>query len=150
MEERSIGELKDGVEAWAKAVGIYGGDFLPQFKKFREEVEEFSNELVECNEAGEFVAKETIDRDAMEEELGDTLVTLLLLPAKLDTTIEECLGRALNKIMKRIGKGRVIDGKFVKEEDFIKFLAPRLVFDGAPIDDEKLFKVQTDSSEKEQ
>lgn len=127
MEERSIGELKDGVEAWAKAVGIYGGDFLPQFKKFREEVEEFSNELFEDFE--EFKVKETIDKDAMEQELGDVAVTLLLLPAKLGTDFETCLGKALDKIMKRVGKGKVIDGEFVKEENLRKFSSPQLIYE---------------------
>lgn len=127
MEERSIGELKEGVEAWAKAVGIYGGDFLPQFKKFREEVEEFSSELVE--EDNGFTAKETIDQDAMEKELGDVAVTLLLLPPKLGTTFEVCLGKALDKIMKRVGKGKVIDGTFVKEEDFKKLSSPQLIYE---------------------
>lgn len=127
MEERSIGELKDGVEAWAKAVGIYGGDFLPQFKKFREEVEEFSNELFEDFE--EFKVKETIDKDAMEQELGDVAVTLLLLPAKLGTDFETCLGKALDKITKRIGKGKVVNGTFVKEEDLKKSSSPQLIYE---------------------
>lgn len=148
MEERSLGELKDGVETWAKAVGIWGGDFLPQFEKFREEVGEFSDELVVINEAGEFIKKEAIDRDAMEEELGDVFVTLILLPGKLDTTLERCLGKALDKIMKRVGKGKVIDGKFVKEENLPKSESPRLVSDGPVIDSDKLFKEQ--EQEKEQ
>ena len=121
MENRDLNTLKDCVERWAKDKGIWGGDFIPQFDKFREEVDELSEELVIVEplngtyDPKRVSAREEIDHDAMQKELGDVLVTLIILTSKLDTTVEECLGKAYDKIAKRTG--RVINGTFVKSED---------------------------------
>lgn len=128
MENRDLNTLKDCVERWAKDKGIWGGQFIPQFSKFQEEVQELSDELIDMtsivakSEKGgmmqvtySYESKEEIDHDAMQKELGDVLVTLIILTSKLDTTVEECLGKAYDKIAKRTG--RVIDGTFVKSED---------------------------------
>ena len=101
---------------------------MPQFVKFQEEVQELSNELIdmtsvvaksEKNSLLEvtytYDSREESDHDAMQKELGDVLVTLIILASKLDTTVEECLGKAYDKSAKRTGK--VINGTFVKSED---------------------------------
>lgn len=128
MENRDLNTLKGCVEGWAKGKGIWGGDFISQFVKFQEEVQELSDELVDMtsvtakSEKGSLLEvsyrynpKKEINHEAMQEELGDVLVTLIILASKLDTTVEECLGKAYDKIAKRTG--RVIDGTFVKSED---------------------------------
>ena len=128
MENRDLNTLKDCVERWAKEKGIWGGDFMPQFVKFQEEVQELSDELIDMisvtakSKKGNLLevsyrydSKEEINHEAMQEELGDVLVTLIILTSKLDTTVEECLGKAYDKIAKRTGK--VIGGTFVKSED---------------------------------
>lgn len=128
MENRDLNTLRGCVEGWARERGIWGGDFMPQFVKFQEEVQELSNELIdmtsvvaksEKNSLLEvtytYDSREEIDHDAMQKELGDVLVTLIILASKLDTTVEECLGKAYDKIAKRTGK--VINGTFVKSED---------------------------------
>ena len=129
MEERSLSELSALVGTWAKEKGIWGeGDFLPQFLKFREEVMELSSELVAFGPMEVpgppdrliktiygYRPKDDIDQDAMEKELGDVLVTLIILASKTNTSVEKCLGKAYDKISKRTG--RTIDGVFVKSED---------------------------------
>lgn len=123
MENRDLNTLKGCVEDWAKEKGIWGGaNFLTQFNKFREEVDELSDELVVLEPVNgkhydpkRVVGLDEVNYDAMKSELGDVLVTLIILASKLDTTVEECLGKAYDKIAKRTG--RVINGTFVKSED---------------------------------
>lgn len=125
MENRDLNTLKDCVERWAKEKGIWGGvDFLTQFNKFREEVDELSDELVVLEPVNgkhydpkRIVGLDEVDHDAVKNELGDVVVTLIILASRLDTTVEECLGKAYDKIAKRTG--RVINGTFVKSEDLL-------------------------------
>ena len=128
MENRDLNTLRGCVEGWAMEKGIWGGNFMPQFVKFQEEVQELSNELIDMTSvvaksekggmmevAYSYESKEYIDHDAMQKELGDVLVALIILASKLDTTVEECLGKAYDKIAKRTGK--VVNGTFIKSED---------------------------------
>ena len=48
-------------------------------------------------------------------EMGDILVTLIILSKQLDIDLVECLDMAYKKIKKR--KGKTINGTFVKEGD---------------------------------
>ena len=96
-----------------------------QFMKFIEEVFEFKSEM------DIFVDYDSVDNcfksddDYLEDlvrmatnmklEMGDILVTLIILSSQLGIDLTECLEMAYEKISKR--KGKTIDGLFVKEED---------------------------------
>lgn len=96
-----------------------------QFMKFIEEVFEFRDELTKISymvdmkkqlqEQGFNLHVDESFIRALKLEMGDILVTLIILSAQLDIDLTECLERAYNKISKR--KGKTIDGIFVKEED---------------------------------
>ena len=80
-----------------------------QFLKFIEEVFEFKTEMDNLWNFGD------CDKHLLKLEMGDILVTLIILSAQLDIDLVECLEMAYEKISKR--KGKTIDGLFVKEED---------------------------------
>ena len=92
-----------------------------QFMKFIEEVFEFKSEfdylkIMGQNTADVYEDYEYIEtQENMKLEMGDVLVTLIILSAQLDIDLTECLEMAYEKISKR--KGKTIDGLFVKEED---------------------------------
>mgnify|MGYP000948346470 CR=1 FL=1 len=91
------------VEEWAEEKGIFDkSDAKSQTLKF-------------CSEAGEVadaVAKD--DLDELRLEIGDVIVTLILLSRMKGLTIDDCLQGAYDKISKR--KGSMINGVFVKDE----------------------------------
>lgn len=67
-------------------------------------------------ELGELAGAIAKDKDKeLKLELGDVAVTLIGLAGQHDTTLEECLSLAYDKISKR--KGETRDGVFVKEGD---------------------------------
>lgn len=96
-----------------------------QFMKFIEEVFEFKTEMdifVDYDSVDDWFKSDDdywkgLIRMAtnMNLEMGDILVTLIILSAQLDIDLTECLEMAYEKISKR--KGKTIDGIFVKEED---------------------------------
>ena len=93
-----------------------------QFMKFIEEVFEFKAEMdkVLWLEKNEEPTRYDISRLArktrhMKLELGDILVTLIILSEQMDIDLIECLAMAYEKISDR--KGKTINGVFVKEED---------------------------------
>lgn len=65
-------------------------------------------------EVGE-VAKEVLSgtRDGLANEIGDVMVTAIILAAQNDLSASVCLQKALDKISKRTGK--TIGGTFVKD-----------------------------------
>ena len=96
-----------------------------QFMKFIEEVFEFKTEMdifVDYDSVDDwFKSDDDYLKDLirmatnMKLEMGDILVTLIILSAQLDIDLTECLEMAYEKISKR--KGKTINGLFVKEED---------------------------------
>ena len=101
-------ELKQNVELWAYDKNLIHSDYrFKQFEKVVEEVYELKEEIIQDN------------LDNMELEMGDCLVTLIILSKQLGIDIVDCLEQAYNKIKFRCGK--TINGKFVKEEDLKKF-----------------------------
>ena len=93
-----------------------------QFMKFIEEVFEFKAEMDKVLWLGKIDEPTRYDTNKllrkvrdMKLEMGDILVTLIILSAQLDIDLTECLERAYQKISNR--KGKTIDGLFVKEED---------------------------------
>lgn len=65
-------------------------------------------------EVGE-VAKEVLQgtRDGLANEIGDVLVTAIILAAQNDLNAMECLGMAIDKIKKRTGQ--TVNGTFIKD-----------------------------------
>lgn len=101
-------ELKENVEQWANDKNLIHSDYrFRQFEKVVEEVFELKEEIIQDN------------LDNMELEMGDCLVTLIILSKQLGIDIVDCLEQAYNKIKFR--RGKTINGNFVKEEDLKKF-----------------------------
>ena len=88
---------------WAEEKGIltHATPFT-QFGKTREEIEELWKEI----EAG--------NKSAIEDELGDVLVTLVIQAEMWGLSATDCLMKAYAKISQR--KGKMENGVFVKEE----------------------------------
>ena len=119
-------DLRENVEEWADDKDLlHSENAEKQFMKFIEEVFEFKTEMdilvwyrEYCRENPQKkfpkAEHERITKKA-KLELGDIVVTLIVLSKQMDIDIIECLQLAYNKISKR--KGKTIDGIFVKEED---------------------------------
>ena len=119
-------ELKTKVEEWAEDKDLLHSENADkQFMKFIEEVFEFKTEMDILVRYRNYYREnpqkkipkaehERITKKA-ELELGDVVVTLIVLSNQLDIDIVECLDMAYEKISKRHGK--TINGLFVKEED---------------------------------
>lgn len=98
-----INKLVDLVEQWAEEKGIHVGDGKTQTLKMMAEVGEFADALAKGN------------RDDMEEELGDVLVTVIVTAHQLGIPLYSALQVAYNKISKR--KGTTVNGVFIKESE---------------------------------
>ena len=103
-----------------------------QFMKFIEEVFEFKTEmdkvlwLDKIDEPSRYdVNKHLRKLKDMKLEMGDILVTLIILSAQLDIDLTECLEMAYEKISKR--KGKTINGIFVKLQDSKKELIDKII-----------------------
>lgn len=108
-------ELVEKVIDWAKDKDLlHRKNAENQFMKFIEEVFEFKSE---------FDLVERTDHDKLREiyiqrmilEMGDIIVTLIILCKQIDIDPIICLEKAYKKIAKRTGK--TINGTFVKSED---------------------------------
>lgn len=119
-------ELKTNVEEWADDKDLLHSENADkQFMKFIEEVFEFKSEMDILVRYRNYYREnpqkkipkaehERITKKA-ELELGDIIVTLIVLSKQLDIDIVECLDMAYEKISKRHGK--TVNGLFIKEED---------------------------------
>lgn len=117
-------QLKTNVEQWAKDKDLLHEENADkQFMKFMEEVFEFKFEMqglknyqdsCELLDIEGTLGKNQMKRN-MQLEMGDIIVTLIVLCKQLDIDIVECLDMAYDKISKR--KGKTVNGLFVKEED---------------------------------
>lgn len=85
-----------------------------QFMKFIEEVFEFKAEM-DLVERTEHDKLREIYIQRMILEMGDIIVTLIILCKQIDIDPIICLEEAYKKIAKRSGK--TINGTFIKEED---------------------------------
>ena len=122
MTNKTFEELRDYTLLWARDKDLlHEKNAEKQFMKFIEEVFEFKSEfdylkIMGQNTADVYEDYEYIEtQENMQLEMGDILVTLIILSAQLDIDLTECLERAYQKISKR--KGKTIDGTFVKEKD---------------------------------
>ncbi len=92
------------------AQGTFSGQFLKCIEELEKVDEAYSNFLKQ-----EPLSKECFKAmDALKTELGDVLVTLILLCDFAGSDTIECLELAYEKIKDR--KGKMVDGQFVKEE----------------------------------
>ena len=116
--------LRGKVLNWAKDKDLlHERNAEKQFLKFMEEVFEFRDEWIlclhefnKCNYGKADDHPEVVEhRGNMKLEMGDILVTLIILCDQLNLDPIECLYRAYNKIKDR--KGKTINGTFVKEGD---------------------------------
>jgi NTP pyrophosphatase (non-canonical NTP hydrolase) len=97
-----MNDLIEHVLQWATDKGIFEHSSpRTQLRKFLEEAYEMREEVLKAD-----VAK-------LRLELGDVLVTLVILARMHHLSLEECLSAAYNKIAKR--SGRMVDGFFVKD-----------------------------------
>ncbi len=106
--------LKDKVLSWADDKDLlHEKNADKQFMKFVEEVFEFKSEMDLWSTHSEIL--NIVNREHMEDEMGDVFVTLIILCEQIDIDPVKCLEMAYEKISKR--KGKTINGTFVKEED---------------------------------
>ena len=108
-------ELQEKVLEWADSHDLlHEENASKQFLKFIEETFEFKTEMDSCT--AEFIYRDLVDiREDMQLEMGDIIVTLIILCKQLGIEPQECLELAYDKIKDR--KGKTIDGCFVKAED---------------------------------
>ena len=111
-------DLETLVLRWAEDKDLMHKEYIEeQPMKFIEEVFEFKTELdtwSRLNSSDKEKLNESINHN-LKLEMGDVLVTLIILAKQLEIDPSECLDLAYNKIAKR--KGKTINGIFVKEED---------------------------------
>lgn len=102
MDNTGLPDLINKVEQWAADRNlILGATQGAQYGKLLEEIGELGQGLIEA------------DAELIEDSIGDSLVVLIIIAAMRGLTLEQCLATAYKEIKDR--KGRMIDGKFVKE-----------------------------------
>ena len=103
MNNKSFGELKELVLEWAEDKDLLHSENADkQFMKFIEEVFEFKSEMDVYFDGAETL--KSLNKEYMEDEMGDVFVTLIILCKQLDIDPVECLDMAYEKISKRKGK----------------------------------------------
>lgn len=128
-EKMTFKELQEKVLEWADSHDLLHEENADkQFMKFIEEVFEFKTEFDIWNLYKKFKHDENVKQDfSIEEferwknlklEMGDIIVTLVVLCEDLGIDPMECLEMAYKKIKDR--KGVTRDGVFIKAEDLEK------------------------------
>lgn len=108
-------KLSKKVINWGKDRDLIHRKNAPkQFLKFIEEVFEFKAEMDQVERIEHDKLRE-IYTDRMKLEMGDIIVTLIILCKQLDIDLFDCLNKAYKKISLRTGK--TINGTFIKSED---------------------------------
>lgn len=97
-----MNELIGLVQKWAISRDLHQADPRGQMLKVMEEVGETAGALAKLNS------------EALEDGIGDVLVTLIILCMQVDMSPEQCLQAAYDQIKNRTGK--TIDGVFIKDE----------------------------------
>lgn len=96
--------LVEQVENWSKDKGLDKAESSKQMLKVVEEVGEVAAALARNNQ------------EDLKDGIGDVVVTLIILAQQNDMTVGECLEQAYSEISGRTGQ--MVDGVFVKSEDF--------------------------------
>lgn len=98
-------QLTEDVVEWARAKGIFQkGTATSQWRKMHEEV----GEVIEAINLDIIYG----DRESVALEIGDVMVTCIILAHLYDFTAEGCLAAAYEKISGR--EGEMVNGQFVK------------------------------------
>lgn len=101
-----LNEFVKNVQHWAISRGVDIGDPKAQYLKVVEEVGEIASGLARGNQ------------ETIKDGIGDVAVTLVILAERCNVAFDECLRMAWDEIKDR--KGMMVDGVFVKYEDFTK------------------------------
>lgn len=103
-QTHTLTELEDLIRRWGHDRNLIAGNTVDrQFTKTFEEVLEIKEAIATGN-----------DEELM-DGIGDTFVTLVLLAAIKDWSLQECANHAYHVIKNRTGK--TVDGVFVKDPD---------------------------------
>ena len=98
-------ELIQNVKEWADAKDILKAENAPkQLMKVMEELGETAGAIAKNKKTEE-----------IQDGIGDTFVTLIILAYQLGLEPAECLEHAWNEIKNR--KGNTVNGVFIKEEN---------------------------------
>ncbi len=100
-----LDRLTKAVNLWAENRGLHESDPSKQLLKVLEEV----GEVAAAHVRG--------DKKALEDGIGDTMVTLIIYARQNNLDIADCLETAYNEIKGR--KGKMVNGVFVKESDLV-------------------------------
>lgn len=98
-----MNQLIEKVKAWSSEKGLDHAEPSKQMLKVIEEV----------GEVAAAIARN--DMEELQDAIGDTIVTLIILAQQHEMEVEECLEQAYNVICGRTG--RMVNGVFVKSED---------------------------------
>ena len=126
MTDKTFEELEEKVLEWAGSHDLlHEENAEKQFMKFIEEVFEFKTEFDiwslyrkfkhDANVWQDFSIEEAERWKNLKLEMGDIIVTLVVLCKDLGIDPMECLEMAYNKIKDR--QGKTINGQFYKAED---------------------------------
>ena len=108
-------KLSKKIIKWAKDRDLLHRKNAPkQFLKCIEEVFEFKSEM-DLVERTEHNKLRELYTERMKDEMGDIIVTIIILCKQLDIDPLVCLEKAYKKIEARTGK--TINGTFIKSED---------------------------------
>ena len=99
-------DLIKNIQDWVSDRNLDTQDPRIQMCKTVEELGELANAINKDNKV-----------DAM-DGIGDVVVTLICISMQLNVDFNECLKMAYNEIKDR--RGKLIDGVFVKDGDFIE------------------------------
>lgn len=104
---KTIQELVYLIRDWSNQRNIPNeSTVISQLNKTQDELKELLWEAEEVE----------LDNTAFKLELGDVIVTLIIAAQIAQVDVTECLNLTWNKIKDR--RGKMIDGQFVKEEDY--------------------------------
>lgn len=98
-----MNHLVKDIITWAAERGIFAYSTVEaQYEKLQEEMEELKRGI------------DKRDRTEIKDGIGDCIVVLTLISHMFGYSPEQCLAHAWSEIKDR--KGKMVDGKFVKEE----------------------------------
>ena len=100
-----LNALLEIIRNWAISRGLDKSTlYKTQMNKITEEIGELARGI------------NRIDCDAIEDAIGDIFISLNVLCVQLNINLEACVHSAYTEIKDR--KGKIIDGMYIKEEDF--------------------------------
>ena len=106
IQAMNFEELHEAVIQWANDRNMIKQDKLTALAQLAKVTEEHGELSAGINKN---------DEKKIEDSLGDSLVTLIILAQDLNFDLLDCLNKAYNEIKDR--KGKTINGVFVKESD---------------------------------